>query len=139
MKTEYSARWKHTVFVFIVITLVLVSGLSSIATSYGSEGTKSLIPSPVNYLGMSTGRSGSVDDLGIHSFSAFSVTISPLVPGAPNLEESPLPLEKAFLVANVKHQKHGNHYRQGNDDDPQQEVIRKGCYLQVSRNSTPSY
>ena len=76
MRTEYIARWKHTVFVFIVITLVLVSGLSSIANSYGSESTKSLIPSSVNYLGMSTGRSGSAD-LGIPSFSAFSVTISP--------------------------------------------------------------
>ena len=65
-------------FVFIVITLVLVSGLSSIANSYGSEGTKSPVPSSVNYVGMNAGRSGSAgDDLGIHSFSAFSVHISP--------------------------------------------------------------
>ena len=76
MRTEYSASWKHTVFVFIVVTLVLVSGLSSIANSYGSEGTKNPIPSSVNCMGTSTGSSGS-DDLGIHSFSAFSVTISP--------------------------------------------------------------
>ena len=66
MKMEYSARWKQTVFVFIVITLVLVSGLSSIANSYGAGGTKIPIPAYVNYVGVSTGRSGSAG-FGIHS------------------------------------------------------------------------